>query len=119
MQLYYALTTILLPAYMGKRIKKYLNCLAVIQNKSIKIIRNLKFLTFTLSLYSNTFLSLHQKIQYETILSIYKMNAGILKCNIELPSNISVTKYATRQQNFLRVPNYKTTTSQKSFFTQE
>ena len=51
--------------------------------------------------------SLAQKIQYESILYIFKVKNSLLKSNYDLITNVSISNKNTRNSHVLRPPNYK------------
>lgn len=100
----------------GSAPKSYLSILQTLQNKCLKIIQCKHYRSPTIHLYSENLLSLHQKIVYENIFTIYKMDSSKLKCNEQLTRNLSVTGYSTRSNSHIRLPYFTKKTSQKSLF---
>lgn len=115
--IYYAFVdsrlTYCLPIW-GRSAKKHTTILQTMQNRAIKIITNKPKLTPTNILFNENFLSFHQKISYESILLIWKIQNKYLQCNVTLPNNYAITQTVTRQKYQIRVPNFRTTTSQSS-----
>ncbi len=117
--LYYALIhsnlVYLLPIW-GNAPDTNLNCLQILQNKLIKIMKILPFDTPTASLYSTDFLSINQQFKYESILLIYRMSHGLLKSVFQLVTNFAVTNRTTRSSSNLRLPHFLTASAQNTCF---
>jgi hypothetical protein len=107
--------TYLVPIW-GSAAKVYLNCLQVLQNKAIKYMNFLPSDTPSRSLYNDSLLSLKQLYNYESIFLIHKMRCNLIKCNVPLLTNFSVTGRNTRAAHHLRVPRFFTAGAQKSVF---
>lgn len=93
-----------------------INDLQVIQNKAIKAIRHLPGLTPTKLLYDDHILPVVSLIDYEYLMTIYKIRHGLLKCNLLIQTNYSVTDKITRFSLNYRLPMYKFSTTQNSIF---
>jgi hypothetical protein len=87
-----------------------------LQNKCIKAIKHKPRLTPSCDLYDDKFLSFLQLCDYESVLFIHKVKSGLVKCDISLITNESVTNRKTRQSELLRLPRFLMTKSQKSLF---
>jgi hypothetical protein len=109
--LYYAITVhsnivylFLLPIW-GNAPHTYLNCLLILQNKIIKIIKFLPFDSPTDSLYLTDFLSIKQQFTYESILLIYRMSHGLRAFSFEF------TGRSTRSSSNIRLLHFLTATA--------
>ncbi len=105
----------LLPIW-GNALDTYLNCLQILQNKIIKIIKLLPFDSPTDSLYLTDFLSIKQQFKYESILLIYRMSHGLLKTGFQFVTNFEVTGRSTRSSSNIRLPHFLTATAQNTIF---
>jgi hypothetical protein len=119
MQLYYAhihsRLIYCLPVWSSCSIEMKMR-LQRLQNKCIKAIKRKPRLTPSCDLYDDKFLSFLQLCDYESILFIHKVKSGLVKCDISLITNESVTNRKTRQSELLRLPRFLLTKSQKSLF---
>lgn len=91
--------------------------LQVLQNKSLKAIRNLPALTPTKQLYNEKILPISKLIEFEYMVTIYKIKFGIMKCvAVDLTTNFEITEITTRNCKNYRLPNYKLSLTQNSIF---
>ena len=94
----------------------YMNALRILQNKFIKYMRFLPPLTPSVELYSTEILSLSQLAIYESILTIYKMANGLLKCNVGTAIVFETSGVNTRNSRNIKLPQFTMSLSQKSLF---
>lgn len=87
-----------------------------LQNKVIKLISFKPYLTPSETLYNNQFLSFLKLCDYESILFLYKVKAGLVRSDITLKTNTMITCRETRQSSQLRPPLYVMAKSQSSVF---
>ena len=73
-------------------------------------------LTPSIELYSVEILSLNQLTIYESILTIYKMVNGLLKCNVGTAVIFNSSSVNTRNSRNLKLPKFTMALSQKSLF---
>lgn len=92
------------------------NDLQILQNKSIKALKNLPPLTPSKLLYSDQILPITKLIEFEYIMTVYKIKLGTLKCNVDLKTNLQLTERITRASHNYRLPNYKLSLTQNSIF---
>ena len=93
-----------------------LHCLNVLQNKAIKIIKKLPMLTPTVNLYSENLLSLNKLYTYNTLLLIYKIKYGHVKCNIPLVQAQNVHSFHTRSRENYYLTRPRTELALKNVF---
>jgi hypothetical protein len=105
----------LLPIW-GHAPKIYFTELFYLQKKAVRFILFRAFDSSTFDLFDENFLSLNQLRIYETCIALYKMHHGNLRCGFSLVTNSEITNRNTRQSNTLRLPGYRTSTAQNSFF---
>jgi hypothetical protein len=119
MLLYYAFVhsrfTYLLPIW-GTAPSIHFSSLVYIQNRALKFINFRNVLYPTTKLYSNELLSITQLINYESILTVYKIKNNLLKSNFPLIANIEITNRSTRNADKIRLPNYIKQTAQNSLY---
>lgn len=119
MQLYYAhihsRLTYCLPVWSGCSLEQKMR-LQRLQNKVIKFINFRPYLTPSNILYSNQFLPFLKLCDYESILYIHKIRVGLVKSDVALYTNGSITARKTRQSCLLRQPNFLMAKSQNSIF---
>jgi exonuclease III len=87
-----------------------------LQNKCIKAINFKPRLTPSRELYDDKLLSFLQLCEYESILLVHKIKLGLIKCDIPLVTNYSITNRTTRQSELLRLPSFMMSKSQLSLF---
>lgn len=87
-----------------------------LQNKVIKLIAFKPYLTPSDTLYNNQFLSFLKLCDYESILFLYKVKAGLVKSDVVLKTGAMITNRETRQSSQLRPPPYVMAKSQSSVF---
>jgi Reverse transcriptase (RNA-dependent DNA polymerase) len=88
-----------------------------LQSRSIKFINFLPVSTPTISLFiDSNLLNFRELIDYENILFIYKINKGLIKCDVNLHTNADFTGRTTRQSNQLRIPHWLNSNAQKNIF---
>ena len=100
----------------GTASKVYMNTLQILQNKFLKYMLFKTNLTPSKELYTEKFLSLNQMSAYESILLIYKIANGLMKCNFPLTLVYSTTKINTRNSSNFIIPNFTMAKAQKSLF---
>ena len=100
----------------GSASQYLLNDLQVLQNKALKAIRNLPADTPSKVLFNEKILPINKLVEFEYVMTIYKIHLFIIKCNVELKSNFQLTDRITRGCFNFRLPNYKLTLTQNSIF---
>lgn len=119
MQIYFAhihsRTTYCLPVWQTVPIDILLK-IQRLQNRAIKFINFLPRLTPSDSLYDSKLLSFLNSIKYENILMIHKISTGLMKSDVLLIQNFSITQRITSQSQLLRLPVFLKSTLQKSLF---
>ena len=100
----------------GSASKELIKDLQVLQNKALKAIKCLPPLTSTKLLYDDHLLPVNCLIEYEYIMTIYKIRQELLKCNLRMQTNLTVTERITRNALNYRLPNYRFSTTQNSIF---
>lgn len=100
----------------GSAAKVHINCLQILQNKAIKFINFLPHHTHSADLYDSRFLSIQQLYNYESSFLIHKMRHNLIRCNVPLIPNISVTGRNTRSASLLRIPQFLTPRAQRTVF---
>lgn len=118
-QIYYAHIhsrfTYLLPIWSGVSQQK-MSCIERIQNKSIKNILKLPYLTSSATLYNERLLQFSKMAEYESILLIYKIVTSLVSVDSHLTHNFAITNRSTRQSGALRPPNYVLSLAQNTLF---
>ena len=118
-QIYYAHIhshlTYLLPVWSSASQERLMS-LQRVQNKAVKSILNLPYLTSSVSLYSTKFLPFTKLTIYESILFIVKIVRGLVTVGQTLGANLAISNRATRQSQTLRPPNYILGLAQNSAF---
>ena len=94
----------------------YLKPLEVLQNKVIKIIRNLPFRFPSSNLYNETVLPIHLICKYNMLIHIYKTQNNLIKTNVVLFNVSDVHSHNTRQQHSIFVNCPRTQYGLKNLF---
>jgi hypothetical protein len=102
-------------AIWGSARKTHMSPLSFLHNKALRIINFRSWFYPTKQLYSDKLLSLNQLKVYQKHLLIYKIKNNLLKTSISMVENISVTRKETRSSKNLRLPDFKTSSAQRSF----
>ena len=103
-------------AFWGTATKRLLEPLKRLQNKAIKIIRKLPYLHPTHDLFSTRVLSLESIYLYESIIIIFKIKNGLLKCNTHFPIMSNIHSYNTRNQYNFQIPIVRSNLASKNVF---
>lgn len=90
--------------------------LQILQNKAIKFINFKPHLTPTSLLYNCEFLPFLKVCEYESTLFLFKIHTGLVKTDVSLKINRSITNRETRQSGLLRMPFFLMAKSQNSLF---
>lgn len=96
----------------------YLKPLEIIQNKVVKIIRNLPIRFPSVELYSESTLSIRSLCKYNMMIHIYKVRNNLIKTNVVLFNVSDVHSHNTRQQNSIFVNCPRTQYGWKNLFYQ-
>ena len=107
--------TYLLPVWASASQERLMS-LQRVQNKAVKSILNLPYLTSSDSLYSAKFLPFIKLTKYESILLIIKIVWGLVTVGQTLGDNLAITNRTTRQAQTIRPPNYILGLAQSSAF---
>jgi hypothetical protein len=87
-----------------------------IQNRILKVIRKLPFLTPSILLYSDKILPVRGVFCFELMFFIYKVRKKLIKSNVLLYTNSTFHTYATRTRDNFRIPFSSSNICQKSVF---
>lgn len=90
--------------------------LQVLQNRVVKCIKGLPWLSHTADLYDSKLLSFKVLIDYELLFLVFKIKCKLLKCNKELTLNHMVHNHATRSNLHFTISRYNTTHGYNSVF---
>ena len=108
--------TCMLPIWGGAT-DTLINSLIVLQNRVIKEIKVLPYLTPSITLYNERILPLKTQYLFEIILLIFKLKNNLLKCNLYLPIVSQIHNYSTRQQYDFYISNsIRTNRGQNNIF---
>lgn len=100
----------------GSSSTDHIGDLQILQNKALKAINHLPLLTPTNLLYDQKVLPVTCLIDYQYMITIYKIRYKLLKCNLQMHTTLSVTERITRNSLNYHLPNYKLSTTQNSIF---
>lgn len=90
-----------------------INGIKTLVNRSIKIIKNLPFLTPSVELYSDKLLPLNLYNIYQTILLVYKIQNNIIKHNFEITKMGELHSHNTRRLSYVTINFAHTETGKK------
>lgn len=90
--------------------------LARLQNGIVKTVKKLPRLTNSTELYSEKVLALNNLNKFEIMVYMYKVQHGLIKCNIPLIRVSAVHNQRTRQQNNIYQVQSRTSMAQNSVF---
>ena len=82
----------------------------------MRIIRRLPMDTPTVLLYDRKALHASLLVDYETLVLVFKMKHGLVKCNRVITYVSNVHSYGLRRRNDFYVPATRTSTAQKNIF---
>ena len=98
----------------GSSCQNALEPLQRLQNKTLKIIRKLPYLTPTIEVYPTGTLRFKEIYFYDILIMFYKITRGELKSSVSLRTGQTVHNHFTRTRHHFRVPRSRTEVSRRS-----